>query len=149
MPLTLQRPTRDMFLPLLQKIENRLAGWRGKLISRGGQLQLINSVLSSIPIYMMACFQFPKWVMDRIDRMRRVFLWGRNDSALNPISLINWSAVCLPKAYGGLGIADLELRNISLIIRWWWRLHADPDSLWALVATRLRSITFFSSQQSG
>lgn len=88
----------------------------------------------------MACFRFPKWVIERIDRTRRVFLWGKNESAKNPISLINWTAVCLPKEFGGLGIADLEIRNISLMIRWWWRLQADPNSLWAVVATRLRWI---------
>lgn len=129
MPLTLQRPTRQCFLPLIEKIETRLEGWKSKLISRGGRLQLINSVMSSIPIYIMACFRLPKWVINRIDKIRRDFLWRKNDGSANGVSLTNWQSACLPKIWGGLGIPDLEIRNLALLIRWWWRLYDEPDSL--------------------
>lgn len=83
----------------VEKIEKKLDGWKGKLISRGGRLQLVNSVLSSIPIYFMACFQLPRWVLKRIDMIRRQFLWGKTDGSVNGTSLMNWDTVCLPKHY--------------------------------------------------
>ena len=51
MPLTTKNPTRASFMPLIEKFESRLQGWRGKLLSRGGRLQLVNLVLSSLPLY--------------------------------------------------------------------------------------------------
>lgn len=50
MPLTTKKPLRQCYMPLVEKLEKRLQGWKGKLISRGGRAQLVNSVLSSIPI---------------------------------------------------------------------------------------------------
>ena len=107
-----------------------LEGWKGKLFSRGGRLQLVNSVLSFIPIYFMACFQLPQWLIQRLDRIRRSFLWGQNEDKRVGISLINWDTVCLPKEWGGLGVSNLRLRNISLLLRWWWRLYTNPNCLW-------------------
>jgi len=39
------------------RIENRLSGWKGKLLSAGGHLVLINSVFSSLPMFMMSFFE--------------------------------------------------------------------------------------------
>lgn len=35
---------------------------------------------------------------------------------------------------------DLELRNISLILRWWWKPYADPNSMWSICISNLRAI---------
>lgn len=101
---------------------------------------MINSVMSSIPIYVMARFKLPKWVIERIDKIRRDILWKRNEGPTQGVHLINWDAICLPRIWGGLGIPDLECRNISLLLRWWWRLATDSDSLWSMVVMRIRWI---------
>lgn len=137
MPLTLKRPTKQLFLPLIEKVERRLAGWQSKLLSRGGRLVLVQSVLSTIPIYFMICFKLPKWVLNRIDKGRRLFLWGRSSRLGRGISLCNWGTVCLPKKWGGLGLSDLYLRNISLLLRWWWKGYKEPQSMWTLLITRI------------
>lgn len=38
MPLSIKRPTRQFFHLLIEKLEKRLQGWKGKLISKGGRL---------------------------------------------------------------------------------------------------------------
>lgn len=118
MPLTFRRPNRVDFLPLVERIERRMEGWQSKLISRGGRLLLQNAVLASIPIHYMTCFVLPKWVLNRIDVIRRRFLWGKGKESKRGVSLLNWELVCTPKKYGGLGAVNLELRNLSLILRW-------------------------------
>ena len=110
---------------------------RGELISRGGRLQLVKSVLSAIPIYFMMCFKLPVWVIDRIDVIRRSFLWGRNDKEGRAISLMNWPTVCLPTRMGGMGLHDLGTHNVALLLRRWWRAYANPTSLWTTTVTVL------------
>ncbi|KAJ4785579.1 RNA-directed DNA polymerase (reverse transcriptase)-related family protein [Rhynchospora pubera] len=130
LPLTLKRPTRQAYHDLIQKIEKRLQGWKSKLLSRAGRIQLAASVISSIPIYFLSVFLLPKWVLNSIDKLRRQFIWGES-SAITPL---NWTTVCLPKALGGFGLRNLQLQNITLLIRWWWRLYGIEDSIWAQIA---------------
>lgn len=44
------------WIPTCEKIMKRLDGWKGSALSLGGRLILINSCLSSIPIYAMSMF---------------------------------------------------------------------------------------------
>jgi hypothetical protein len=44
------------------RIKKKLSSWKGKLLSAGGRLVLINSVLSSLPIFMMSFFENPRGV---------------------------------------------------------------------------------------
>jgi len=42
---------------------------------------------------------------------------------------VKWSKICIPKKKGGLGIKDLRKLNISLLIKWWWKLESG-EGLW-------------------
>lgn len=141
MPLSITQPKRADYLPLIEKLERRLQSWHGRLLSRGGRVQLTRSVLSALPIYYMTCFKLPSWVIRRIDHIRRSFLWGAKLSNGRVLSLINWDTVCLPREWGGLGLIDLALQNVSLLLRWWWRPNTAHSSIWADIVTRIRIST--------
>ena len=64
----------------------------------------------------------------------------RSKESKRGVSLLNWELVCTPKKYGGLGAVNLELRNLSLILRWWWKIQTEKESLWASMAITLRGI---------
>ena len=81
----------------------RIDGWQGKFLTRGGRIQLIKSVLTSVPIYMMTSFSIPKWVIGKIDQMCRDFLWGRMVGQGRGVHLLNWETCCMPTTYGGFG----------------------------------------------
>lgn len=138
MPLTIRALKRADFMPLIEKIEKRLQGWQTKLISRGGRLQLVQSVMSTILIYHMLCFILLMWVIHRIDKARRAFLWGKSGSQQRGISLCNWELVCTDKCWGGLRLPDLRLRNISLALRWWWKSYTDQTSMWTSLVVQIR-----------
>lgn len=97
MPLTIKKPIKELFIPLIEKVEKRLTSWQAKMVSRAGRLQLVQSVMSTILVYYMICFRLPKWVICRIDRARRRCLWGTYGKQGNGISLCNWSMATLPK----------------------------------------------------
>jgi len=47
------RATRGKFHNIIEKIQNRLSGWKQQCLSFAGRLTLSKSVLSSIPYYHM------------------------------------------------------------------------------------------------
>ncbi|KAJ4769309.1 RNA-directed DNA polymerase (reverse transcriptase)-related family protein [Rhynchospora pubera] len=137
LPLTLRKPERLMYQALIDKVQCRLAGWKSSMLSRAGRVVLASSVLSTIPIYFMSVFKLPTWVVKALDRLRRDFIWGSSNNSGRSMHLLSWDRVCLPKPLGGFGLLDLRLHNIALLLRWWWRLHHDPDTLWSKLARRL------------
>ena len=66
----------DAWKPVIRNIENRLASWKVRLLSRAGRLTLIKSVLNSLPVYFMSLFQMPKTVAAKIVKLQRRFFWG-------------------------------------------------------------------------
>jgi hypothetical protein len=55
-------------------MSNRLPAWKGRLLSKAARLKLLNSVLSTMPVYFLTAFAPKKWVIKRMDRIRRSFL---------------------------------------------------------------------------
>ena len=43
-----------------EKFEKKLSSWKGKHLSVGGRLVLINSVLTSLVMFMLSFFEVPK-----------------------------------------------------------------------------------------
>ena len=60
-----------------ERFERKLSSWKGKLLSMGGQLVLINSVLTSLPMFMMCFFELPKGVLKKLDYYRSHFVFGK------------------------------------------------------------------------
>ncbi|KAJ3696607.1 hypothetical protein LUZ61_000312 [Rhynchospora tenuis] len=137
LPLTSKKPTRLCFQALIDKIRNRLDGWQGGFLSKAGRTVLASSVLSTIPIYFMSVFILPAWVIKEIDRVRRDFIWSKTSNGSKGVHLLAWDRMCMPKEIGGLGLVNLKLHNISLLLRWLWRLYAQPDSQWSSLARML------------
>lgn len=53
MPLSNKRLTKAHYEPLINKVLSKLTNWRASMLSI---IQLLNSVLSAIPVYMMQTF---------------------------------------------------------------------------------------------
>jgi hypothetical protein len=58
-----------------ERFQKKLSCWKGKLLSYGGRLVLINSVLSSLAMYMMSFFEVPKGILKKLDFYRSNFFW--------------------------------------------------------------------------
>ena len=59
--------------------------------------------------------------------------------------MVIWKKVCCSKSKGGLGVKDLRKQNISLLVKWWWKLETQ-DGLWQKIvkAKYLRNKTVAS-----
>ncbi|KAM0834158.1 hypothetical protein ACQ4PT_063804 [Festuca glaucescens] len=80
LPLTLRKPTTSQLQYLVDKVANKLPGWRASLLDRGGRLELIRATLSAIPIFSMMSLDIPAKTLSAIEKIIRGFLWkGRKD----------------------------------------------------------------------
>lgn len=73
-------------------------------LSQARRLMLIKLVTSAIPVYSMAQFLLPKAISDRLDGMRKRFLWGYRDDGQRHMFFKSWDSISQPKACGGLEI---------------------------------------------
>ncbi|XP_058769032.1 uncharacterized mitochondrial protein AtMg01250-like [Vicia villosa] len=51
---------KKVWLDVVKNIRRRLSSWKGRNISMGGRVTLINSVLNSIPIFTLSFFKIPE-----------------------------------------------------------------------------------------
>ena len=87
-------------------------------------MTLLNSVLTSMPLYLLSIYRMPVTIKKQIDIIRKRFLWS-NGSGRKRYHLIKWFNVCLSKKHGGLGVLYLNYMNIALLAKWWFRFK-DP-----------------------
>ena len=61
-------------------IEKKLSCWKGKLMSYRGRLVLINSVLTSMMMFLLSFFKIPKGVRKRLHFFRSRFFWQLDEA---------------------------------------------------------------------
>uniref|UniRef100_J3KZ08 non-specific serine/threonine protein kinase n=1 Tax=Oryza brachyantha TaxID=4533 RepID=J3KZ08_ORYBR len=143
LPLTIRKIRKVHLQYLIDRIKSRLAGWKQKLLSTGGQITLVLSVLSSMPTYAMTVLKIssmptyamtvlkiPKQITQEIDKARRKFPWAGNEQLYGGKCKVNWQRVCRPTRYGGLGIPDIQKMGIALRLCWLWYEWVAPTKPW-------------------
>ena len=111
-----------------EKFEKKLSSWKGKHMSVGGRLVLINSVLTSLTMFMLSFFEVPKGVLEKLDYYRSRFFW-QSDEHKKKYRLVKWSILCQPKEIGGLGIKNLDIQNRCLLSKWLFKL-INEEGIW-------------------
>ena len=114
--------------PVEDRFEKKLASWAGKLLSYGDRLVLINSVLSSLPMFLFSFFLVPVGVRKRLDFFRNRFFW-QNDQHKRKYRLTKWSIICRPKDQGGLGVEVLSIKNKCLLSKWLFKILSE-EGVW-------------------
>lgn len=130
LPLTLGRLRLVHLQPILDKAKAKMAGWQGKLMTPGGRRELVRSVLSSMPIYLLTAIKTQKQFIKEYDKARRRFLWAGNQEMHGGKCKVNWTKTCLPVDRGGLGVIDLERFSRALRLRWLWFSWTNPEKPW-------------------
>jgi hypothetical protein len=130
LPITLGRLKMVNLQTVLDKAATRMNGWQGKLLNLGGRRELVKTVLSSLPVYLLTAIKAPKRFFKELDKLRRRFLWSGNQDLHGGQCKVNWARVCRPLHCGGLGIMDLECLSRALRIRWLWFQWKTLEKPW-------------------
>jgi hypothetical protein len=124
-PIHFRRLKNGEWKLIEDRFKKKLSSWLGKLLSYGDRLILINSILTSLPMFMLSIFEIPKWVRKRLDFFRSRFFW-QCDGHKKKYHLTKWNR---PKDQGGLGIEVLELKNKCLLSKWLFKL-INENGVW-------------------
>uniref|UniRef100_A0A7N0V1C9 RNase H type-1 domain-containing protein n=1 Tax=Kalanchoe fedtschenkoi TaxID=63787 RepID=A0A7N0V1C9_KALFE len=122
------RPKIEYFDDLVSRIRSRVKGWLGKLISFGGRITLIQSVLTASTIHILASSPVPRIVLQCIASLLASFLWNAGQERRH--HWVRWSAICRPSNEGGLGLRSLSQIMEGLRAKLAWRFW-EQDSMWA------------------
>ena len=76
----------------------------------------------------MSMYLLPKTTTDKLDQQRRTFFW-QGGGHKRKYHLVKWDIINKNKKFGGLGIKNIKLMNISLLCKWWWKLETGKG-LW-------------------
>jgi hypothetical protein len=113
-PLHHDKLRREDIQPVVDKIINRVPGYKGKLMSYSARLTLLKACLASIPIYLMSDIMFPKWAIKAINSQMSNYFW--NDQEGNhKYHLANWQSLRQRKEARGLGIPDMKELHLCLL----------------------------------
>nr|XP_023891716.1 uncharacterized protein LOC112003738 [Quercus suber] len=121
-----------VFSILKERVGQKLAGWKGKLLSMGGKEILIKAVAQAIPTYTMSCFQLPQGLCEDLESMMRNFWWGQKHQE-SKMAWVGWKRMCSSKTNGGMGFRNLQAFNLAMLAKQAWRILTNPNSLIARV----------------
>jgi hypothetical protein len=125
----LTKPQVKDYAPLICRIERRMSA-ASQFLSYAGRLQLVNSVLSSLPTYYMCSLKLPVTVIEIIDKYRKNCLWTGNDFKNKGYNLAAWDLVRKPKSKGGLGAINLSMQNDALLLKQLEKFYRKENLQW-------------------
>ncbi|XP_024982131.1 uncharacterized protein LOC112518597 [Cynara cardunculus var. scolymus] len=106
------------------KFLKKLSDWKSNCLSIEGRFTLIQSVLSSIPLFYFSLFKAPNSVLKSLESTRRKFFWGFKEDEKR-IHLVAWEKILNSKSKDGLGVISLRAKNDALLAKWIWRFCQD------------------------
>ncbi|GJS79466.1 RNA-directed DNA polymerase, eukaryota [Tanacetum coccineum] len=95
---------------VINKVLSHLSKWKMKVLSVGGRLTLLKSVLGSTPIYYMSLFKASVQVINKLEAIRSHFFNGVEHS-VRKMMLVKWDNVLASKEKGGLGVSSFYALN--------------------------------------
>lgn len=150
LPISDRRLSKAELSGTATKIEKRLQAWKCGHLSHGGRSILINSSLTSIPMYTMGFYWLYEGNHQRVDFGRGKFFWEGMGNK-KKFHMIKWEALDKPKEFGGLGFIDTRAMNTALLCKWIFRLESGEDSMCMRLLRKkyLGNLSFCQSQSAG
>ena len=136
-PMSSSKSKTKDFRFLIDKIENRLKGWRYKNISWVGRKTLIKFVAQALPTYAFSTVDILMAVCSKMDSIIRRFWWNPKKDKGNYLGWKAWDMLCLPNHLGGLGFRQSKVFNQALIAKLSWMIVSKRDSL-CMCALRIK-----------
>ena len=109
--------------PVVGKVEQWLEGWKAKILSKGGRLVLLRSVLSAISV-----FKIPGSIEQRLSGLMWRFFWKGSKEGRG-MALVAWDDICTPIDQGSLRVPHLSTMNVALLKKWVKQIIGPEDDV--------------------
>ncbi|KAM0899833.1 hypothetical protein ACQ4PT_021032 [Festuca glaucescens] len=120
---------RDLQL-VLDKIANKLAHWKRRLLTRKGHVAYVQIVMTASVIYQLLALDLEPWFLHAVYKLHRGFLWVGKEDVRGGSCLVVWHQVCQSRNLGGLGLHNLKVLNAALRSKWIWFSKTDFERPW-------------------
>lgn len=105
LPLTVKDVSNSFWVTILERMQRKLAGWKGRLLA---------STLQGIPIYFLSLYKIPAAMVGKLENIQRTLFWTGMEEKKR-LSLVGWDKFCYPKWMGFLGICKITHFNKALM----------------------------------
>ena len=118
LPLSITKPSLEFFMPIVCRVEKSLCGI-ADFLNYGGKLEMVKSVLASLPNFFMCTLDVPISIKEQIVKYMRHCLWRKKNTDVQArgSALVAWKKICRPKDQGGLGVLNLQVQNNALLLK--------------------------------
>ena len=107
---------------VINKSESVITCWKNRGLSLIGKIMIINSLIVSLFVYKMSVLTLmPKNIVTKINDMIRRFIWNDKKQKI-PLNQLQKN-----KDDGGLGLVNIELKDLAL--KAVWAIRMDQDEL--------------------
>ena len=115
---------------VVERVQNKLQGWKTNLLLMAGRAVIAQSVLSAILAYVMQGCMLPTRILNNLDKVSKNIVWGSTEDH-KKLHMVGWGKVTKPKCRGGLGIQEARGRNLTLDAKLCWRMENSKSGGWA------------------
>ncbi|XP_073117084.1 uncharacterized protein [Elaeis guineensis] len=133
-PLSGDRLSATDYSFLEESTAKRIESWTWKALTFAGRATLLQSVLASLPLYILASIHVPIGVLESIEKQHRAFLWGHAEDRKG-LHLISWKKNMFVETEWRFGIDSLIQRKEEFLCKMAAQLILNPESLWAKVVS--------------
>jgi hypothetical protein len=127
LPMGTTKPRVEHYAPLMNRIERQLTSI-SSMLTQAGKLQLVNSVISSLPTFFMCSVQIPVVVHEYVDRARRHCMWRNSETNAKSKPMVAWNK-CDLKGKGDWGLSTSDIR-IWLFLKFLDKFYNKRDIPW-------------------
>lgn len=117
----------------LDKLKRKVQQWGSTWINPAGQLVLLKSGLSSLPLYQFTLIQALATFHNKMESILRHFLWQGGKNEKKKFNLVSWKQVIQRQESEGLGIRSPKLTNLAFGGKIVWTLIYKQQAWWKRV----------------
>ena len=99
--------TSQDFNFVVERVQNKLQGWKASLLLMVGRVVMAQIVLSVILAYVMQGCILPARVLNNLDKFNRNFVWGLTDEK-KKMHMVNWKQLLDQSTEGAWEFRKLE-----------------------------------------